>query len=370
MQDISLKHHRSPAVQRLLTELVAQIRSGALRPGDYLPSAHTLAAQYGIGYVSVIRAYKTLSDAGLVETVRGRGAFVRAAPPAALTDITIVLGSQHSLTLEGNPHTAWVFQWMLNGMNAGTLARNARMQILFADVVGEQWRAVVDGLPADSGILFLMSAPPAWVMRLHRRGIPYGVVLPGQYSAWESELPRAIADYRGSVRDAAATVLARGPRRAAFLGIREDDDHETPRYMGFHDALEAAGIAEPLFIPCPSIDPAVARATMRDYLAARPAPPFDFLMCGNDLRALGALEALAEQGVRVPEDVAVLGFDDIPAATTAGLSTVRLPVRDLGEASIHWLLDTVAADPTALPVPLILPCQPIWRASTGTSAFA
>ncbi|HOF89062.1 MAG TPA: substrate-binding domain-containing protein [Armatimonadota bacterium] len=365
MQDISFKHHRSPAVRRLLTELIARIRSGALRPGDYLPSAHALAAHYGIGYVSVIRAYKTLSEAGLVETVRGRGAFVRAAAPAALTDITVVLGSQQSLTLEGNPHTAWVFQWMLSGMNAGTLARNVRMQLQFADVVGEQWRAVVDALPAEGGVLFLMSAPPAWVMRLHRRGIPYGVVLPGQYSAWDAELPRAIADYRGSVRAATAAVLARGPRRAAFLGVRDGDDHETPRYLGFLDALAAAGLAEPIIIPCPSIDPAVARATMRDYLAAHPGLSFDFLVCGNDLRALGALEALAEGGLRVPDDVAVLGFDDIPAAAAAGLSTVRLPVRDLGEASIHWLLDTVAADPASLPAPLTLPCPPVWRASTA-----
>lgn len=365
IQDIP-HSHRSPAVHRLLAELTAQIRNGALRPGDYLPGAHALAAQYGIGYVSVIRALKTLSDAGLIETVRGRGAFVRTIPPAPLTDITIVLGSQHALTLEGNPHTAWVFQSMLSGMNAGTLARGVRMQVQFADVVDEQWRAVVDSLPAGSGVLFCMSAPPPWVMRLHRRSIPYGVVLPGQLNDWEAELPRAYADYRSSVGAAVTALLRSGRQRPAFLGLREEDDHEYPRYLGYRDALDAAGAREVADLRCPSIDPAVSRTLMREYLAAHPVPPFDCLVCGNDLRALGALDAFAEAGIRVSEDVAVLGFDDIPAAAAAGLSTVRLPVRELGEAAIHWLLDTVARDATALPAPLVLSCPAAWRSSTGS----
>jgi DNA-binding LacI/PurR family transcriptional regulator len=348
----------------MVAELTDQIRDHALRPGDYLPGAHALAARYGIGYVSVIRALKTLGEAGLIETVQGRGAFVRAVPAAALSDIIVVLGSRQSLTLEGNPHTAWVFQSMLSGMNAGTLARGVRMQVQFADVVGEQWRAVVDALPAGSGVLFCMSAPPAWVMRLHRRGIPCGVVLPGQLSEWESEMPRAYADYRGGVR-AAVTAVLRTRHRPAFLGLREEDEHEYPRFLGYRDALEATGVGEAADLRCASIDPAVARTLMRDYLTDYPVPPFDCLVCGNDLRALGALDAFAEAGIRVPDDVAVLGFDDIPAAAAAGLSTVRLPVRDLGEAAIHWLLDTVAADPAALPEPLMLPCPVVWRGSTG-----
>ena len=71
---------------------------------------------------------------------------------------------------------------------------------------------------------------------------------------------------------------------------------------------------------------------------------FDGLFAGNDNMAIGALEALRAAGLRVPEDVAVTGFDDIPLAKHVGLTTVRVRIAELGERALTRLLTAVAGN--------------------------
>ena len=74
------------------------------------------------------------------------------------------------------------------------------------------------------------------------------------------------------------------------------------------------------------------------------APELDAVFAANDLMAIGALQALAERGRRVPDDLAVIGFDDIPLAATSvpPLTTVRQPMAEMGRALAARLLDLVA----------------------------
>jgi LacI family transcriptional regulator len=69
---------------------------------------------------------------------------------------------------------------------------------------------------------------------------------------------------------------------------------------------------------------------------------FDAVFAGNDNMAIGALQALRAAGLRVPEDVAVAGFDDIPLARHLGLTTVRVRIAELGERALSRLLDALA----------------------------
>lgn len=362
VQDI-LSNHRSAAIQQLIADIAEKIHRQELRPGDYLPSAHTLAKQYGVGYVSVIRAFKTLSEAGLIETVQGRGAFVRA-QHSAIRQILVIYPNQDILSHSANPHSDWVSHDLLAGMNSATVQRGIGFQLLFADNVQENWRAVIDQLDDTTGIIFTWIAPPPWVMRLQRRHLPYALIIPARWNAWEQELPCAMADYRGGVRDAVRTLLRAGRTRVAFLGSLEDG-HEHPRYEGLRDALAEAKLPEPLHIPCAGISREAGREAMTRYLDAQPRPAFDLLVGANDLRTLGAMDVLSQRGIRIPEEVALLGFDDIRAAADAGLSTVRLPIRELGERSVSWLLETVAGH-TGNDVPVCqLPCPAVWRQSTG-----
>src|SRR4030095_6723421 len=87
--------------------------------------------------------------------------------------------------------------------------------------------------------------------------------------------------------------------------------------------------------------PAVGDAATRRLLAA--AAKFTAIFAFNDVSALGAIRALRERGLRVPEDVSIVGFDDIPSAAyqNPGLTTVRQPLREMGRRAAETLVHRV-----------------------------
>ena len=90
------------------------------------------------------------------------------------------------------------------------------------------------------------------------------------------------------------------------------------------------------------------------------------VFAGNDLMALGALQALREAGRRVPEDLALVGFDDVPfaASTVPALTTVRQPIQQAGQLSAEMLIDLIE-NPQLAPQQLVLPTELVIRASCG-----
>lgn len=363
MQAQKVTKHRSLSVQRLLDDITAQIRSGELQPGAFLPSAHDLAQQYGIGYVSVIRVYRMLSDAGLIETGRGRGAFVRGKAETRITELLVVLPSQEKISHLQNPHSDWVTKELLVGMNTATVSHGIRMQLLFADAVNQQWRDIIDGLQSNTGVLFTWFAPTHWVLRLQKRGIPYALAFPGEHGIWEEEIPCIYPDYFGGVRAVVASVCERQKTKAAFLG-KPDCPHEGPRYRGYLAAIHEAGAEDVGVIPCPEITRAAGAQAMENYLATHSTIPFTLLVAGNDLRALGALDVFNKQGISVPGDVAVIGFDNIHQSEEVGLTTVCLPMREIGEVSIDWFLKQVVGSSPCAPPQYCYPCPILQRTST------
>ncbi|WP_420457466.1 LacI family DNA-binding transcriptional regulator [Rubrivirga sp.] len=91
--------------------------------------------------------------------------------------------------------------------------------------------------------------------------------------------------------------------------------------------------------------------------------------CFNDLVALGLIKALVDLGLRVPEDVSVVGFDDVPVATqtTAPLTTVQVPKREMGRRAVQIILDQIE-EPEADPVTVVLDAALAVRATTGPPA--
>ncbi|REE86173.1 LacI family transcriptional regulator [Paenibacillus taihuensis] len=96
---------------------------------------------------------------------------------------------------------------------------------------------------------------------------------------------------------------------------------------------------------------------------------FDALFCGNDLLAFGAIKAMEEAGIRVPEDVAVIGFDDIFSARLfkPALTTVRQPIQDIGQELVNLLLLALETEPERRTVrKIVIPTELIIRESSGT----
>jgi LacI family transcriptional regulator, galactose operon repressor len=98
-----------------------------------------------------------------------------------------------------------------------------------------------------------------------------------------------------------------------------------------------------------------------------PKPSFTAVFAGNDLMAIGAIRSLGEAGLRVPEDVSVVGYDDIHLASlvTPALTTVRQPVYGMGQAAAEQLILQIRKGEQARHSRLVLGVDLIVRGSTG-----
>ena len=166
-------------------------------------------------------------------------------------------------------------------------------------------------------------------------------------------------DNIGGGRRAGAHLVACARSRVAFLGDASTHYPEfLDRFLGCDAALREAGLAmdRALQVDAESSEDAghaAATELMRRGL------PFDAVFGASDLIAIGAMRAFAEAGVRVPEDVSVIGFDDIPAAriATPALTTIRQDSTRAGELLVDTLIQLVdggQAQSVRLPTELVV----------------
>jgi LacI family transcriptional regulator len=174
------------------------------------------------------------------------------------------------------------------------------------------------------------------------------------------------ADNPGGAREITTHLIRQhGYTDIAFLGGPLESPDSQDRFTGFRQAMRDAGLrvpAKPAAVG--GFTEAGGQQAVRAMLAAGRTPRA--IVCGNDEMAIGALIALRAARLRVPADVAVTGFDDIVATrhVRPALTTVRQPMRELGERSVRVLLDRIA-DHTRPPDSVILPTELVIRGSCG-----
>ena len=145
-----------------------------------------------------------------------------------------------------------------------------------------------------------------------------------------------------------------GHRRLAFVGDPDGSPDVAARWNAFLAAKPPP--TEPVRVGLQQSDGAVAATLLFDEAPTRP----DAVVCANDETALGLLLGALGRGLRVPDDIAITGFDDVPMAALVrpALTTVRQPVRDLGALTARMLGGDPAGD-------VVLPTEPVLRRSCG-----
>lgn len=182
-------------------------------------------------------------------------------------------------------------------------------------------------------------------------------------------LPSIVPDEVQGGRLATETLIAAGHRRIGFIAGPGSFPASAGRLIGYREALEVAGI---------EFDPGLVRTgdwwqesgfRHTEDLLDQAVPP-TALFCGNDWMAMGAYDALRELGRRIPQDVAVIGFDnreEIAAHMYPRLTTIALPYYEMGYEGVTQLIsqiDTPAkSDQEALQIRL--PCPLVRRESVG-----
>jgi len=197
---------------------------------------------------------------------------------------------------------------------------------------------------------------------LRRRGTP--VVLVDRESR-ETHVSSVSVDDVAGGRLAVAHLLATGRRRVAFVGgplsIRQIAD----RLAGARQAVAEVGAASLEVVETTGLTVLEGRR-VGEELAARETVP-EAVFAANDLVAVGMLQALVMSGrLRVPEDVALIGFDDIDfaSATVVPLSSIRQPRHELGATALRILREE-AAEPELPPRRIVFQPELVVRASTA-----
>jgi LacI family transcriptional regulator len=258
------------------------------------------------------------------------------------------------------------FPLFLEGVAGACDAADALLMLWLALPEDEQRKVdkMLRGGPVDGLVIAAHIAADPLVETLRSGGKKF--ILSSRYEA--DDVSYVCVDNRAGAHGAVAHLLRSGRTRVAHItGPRRMFDAED-RLAGYRDALRDFGIPyREELVAEGDWSEASGYAAMRRLLDA----DIDAVFAANDGMALAAMRALKEVGRRVPDDVALVGFDDMPAAAVAepALTTVRQPVRRLGEVATTTLLDLIA-DPSGPPRRTVLPTELVLRASSGVTAEA
>lgn len=172
----------------------------------------------------------------------------------------------------------------------------------------------------------------------------------------DDQLVRVLPDEFRAGQDAARLLVETGHRRIHLIGVGADPAHAHPfalaaeqRLRGVLSVLDDAGLAVSSAGSAAQWLPPEGFRLTSSLLAAR--RPVDALLCFNDRLAMGAYQALQEAGLRIPDDVSVVSFDDTPFARwlRPALTTFAFPQRALGRRATDELIDLVERGPDSEP---------------------
>jgi len=351
-----------PLYQQVEHFLRGQITSGVIGPGEMLPSVKELCLQFGgINHLTVRQAIKNLSEENLVRSIQGRGCFVTE-KVAQHGRIAIVL-----------PHLEdTIFIRIAKGAQDVMASRGMRSLIL--DSRGSEGTESdhiynLQELPVNGALIFPIanSNIAEQVFKLKMDG--FNFVLVDRYFD-DIVTPCVVADnYQGGY-DSAQHLTKQGRKRVAWIGELNSTAARL-RFQGFQAALNDGNVACPSQLiksieissgaPLSYHSAVRVEVTKAVHELLTLEPRIDAIVCCDDPSALAVLEVLKNSGVKVPSEVAVIGFDDIAEASLSepSLTTIRQPMTEIGREAALMLLERLEnknapAERKVLPVKLIV----------------
>jgi DNA-binding LacI/PurR family transcriptional regulator len=277
------------------------------------------------------------------------------------SDSVAVVIPEPTAQLFGDPF----FPRVLRGISEALDANEMQLVLLMPQARSDEER-VERYLAAGHGdgvLLISLHGSDPLPERLRRHGIPFvvGGRPPGVGSAYVD------VDNRAGAGGAVQHLLDGGRRRIATIAGPQDMAAGADRLAGYRERLEAAGRPAGDMVEIADFSLDGGRIAMERLLAR--TPTIDAVFVASDLMAVGALAALRAAGRAIPGDVAVVGFDDSPLASTTQppLSSVRQPIEEMGREMTRLLMQEIRS-PGGAPRRVILETQLVVRASSDRVA--
>ena len=340
-----------PKYQEIAGQIRRQIKSGALRGGDRISTVADYCSLFKVSATAVDRAFFLLDQEGLITRQKGRGIYV-------------------AQTVQTKGPTIACVGFKLDDMITIPFARHLLKGVQMAKdrygldvmIAGHQgpadWNKVQGAIIHSVDVDVLLSAKPA--------NVPAVAVM-----ITTSKAPSVGVDDFEGARTAANHLIDLGHRRIAYM-VSPVGQQNRRRMSGFRSAMLDAGIEiDPRWIRAIAYDDTpfaeLGRLSMRQFLDDN----WEELGCTaimgqNDLLAIGVMQTLQAEGIRVPDDVSVIGYDDTDECllTTPPLSTIQVPLESIGVAAVDMLMRQVNGR-TVPSATLVFSASLIARGSTG-----
>jgi len=275
--------------------------------------------------------------------LREQGYRRRATQPVALLDLVF-----HELT------SAWAME-IIRG--AEQVAHDEGLNLLVSKSGGREggelsWLETIMAHRPAGVLLVVADLTSAEYAQLTARGIPFVVIDPA--GELDHDVPSVGAtNWQGGLA-ATRHLLELGHRRIGMVAGPDRLLCSRARVDGYRSALESAGVTyDPALVRGGEFNQETGYKVGLELLRSRQRPTAVF--AGNDLQALGLYEAAREAGLRIPEDLSVVGFDDMVLARWAGppLTTIRQPLTEMAAAAARIVVDLARGkEPTATRIEL------------------
>jgi GntR family transcriptional regulator of arabinose operon len=348
---------KSPvSIPAQLRELIMEdIAAQVYKPGERFESERGLAERFGVSRASVRETISSLIDSGVLQRTAGRGTFV--ADPAVKwkPQQIVILISAEIL------HFTTGYGLVLRGAES---ACSKSGDTLILRVIGNEpfeINAEQDAQP--DGVIIIGGVRKDVAQRYRDLRVPIAMVdLLERQETSESEAVRI--DYASGTEVAMERLHELGHTRIGFIGFSGSHKYEL-----YWQSLERLGLSyDPgcvEFLHPLDLEPGVLSGLRRmQTILARGRRP-TAILATNDFVALGALEALTIAGLQVPNDISVIGYDDLKVPTSPPLSTIRADLEHVGRMAVSALHRRIQGHLDDAPV--VLPVQFIERGSSGAA---
>ncbi|MGW5000859.1 LacI family DNA-binding transcriptional regulator [Streptomyces hydrogenans] len=311
----------------------------------------------GVSKSTVSRVLNTGAEVDAATAVRVREVIARLGYVPRSGAVGLARGSSRTIGMF-TPSVTW--PWMgevLQGV-ADTVESAGYGLLLHTSGGGQRsmahFTAQVSARAFDGLLVIMPEGSLGTVMEMRRRGMP--VVLIDDHGHRHPDLPSVATTNRAGGASAAARLLSAGRRKPLVITGPPRFGCVRERLDGFESVLPASLVLDGEFTE------ETGRQAVERVLAK--GLDFDAVFAHNDLIAAGALRALRAAGRSVPDDVAVVGFDDLPMArhTEPALTTVRQPMREMGRAAARSLLAALGGT-APLDEQLVIPTELVVRDS-------